>query len=140
MSFSVGLAAILAIIDYSIEWKIYPYVFTISKDLSEWIISRPKYGQYSLLLLIILIIVIIFLLIKWSRLYSTYERFKSKFGTLWGNKKRMRCLNCHKLLKYSTLDSSTFFCSDPKCNNKHFLRDETGSPITEREAIEKMKN
>jgi len=135
-----GILIIFGIVDHLINWGISAYIFEIFKDLIRWIISRPNYGIYSLCLLIILIIVIITLLIKWWHFYSTYGRFENKFGVLWDKKKRMHCISCHKLLKYSTQGPSIFFCSDPKCDNKHFLRDEAGNPITEKQAVEKMKN
>lgn len=134
------IAAFFIIVDYFIKWRVSSYIFSVIKDLCGWIISRPNYGSYSLCSLIILIIVIITLLIKWWYLHLTYERFENKLGVLWDKKKRMHCINCHKLLKYSTQDSLTFFCSDPKCDNKHCLKDETGNSITEKQAIEKMEN
>lgn len=131
-----GILIILGIVDYWIERKISTYILEFLKNLNEWIAS---FSNYLLCLLIISAIVNIVLLIKWWRLYSICERFENKFGVLWDKKKRMYCTNCRKLLKNSTKDFSTFFCSDPKCNNKHFLRDETGNPITKNQAIEKMK-
>lgn len=135
-----GLVLIFEAIDYIIKFRISSYISNVVKDLCKWIISRPNYGLYSLSLLTIFIIVIITLFIKWYRLYLTHERFEDKFGVFWDKKKRMHCIDCHKLLKNATKDPSTFFCSDPKCDNKHFLRDRIGNPITEREAIEKMEN
>ena len=82
------IAALLVIVDYFIKWRISSYIFSVIKDLCEWIISRPNYRLYSLCSLIILIIVIIILLIKWWHLHSTYERFENKFGVLWDKKKR----------------------------------------------------
>ena len=65
-----------------------------------------------------------------------------KYHVFWDNNFNMRCLNCGKPLKYSSSDSdpSVFFCSDPKCNSKHILKDELGKKITEKDAIRQLKS
>lgn len=66
--------------------------------------------------------------------------YREKFHVYWDKNNKMRCLNCGKPLKASSdPDPSIFFCSDPRCNSKHILKDERGKKITEQEAIDYMK-
>ena len=67
------------------------------------------------------------------------EKFQEKFGVVWDENLNVRCLNCHKPLKYSSKDPSIFWCSDPNCNSKHILRDVDGNKMTLKEATMKMK-
>ena len=53
------------------------------------------------------------------------------FGALWDENHNPRCLSCKKPLKNSSVvDPATFYCSDPKCNSKHVLKDPKGFKIT----------
>jgi hypothetical protein len=70
--------------------------------------------------------------LKRQALYSAY-------GVFWDTELNMHCLSCMKPLKHSTFGSSIFFCSDPKCNSKHVLKDDLGNDITKQEAINRMK-
>jgi len=67
--------------------------------------------------------------------------YREEFHVYWDKNNKMRCLNCGKPLKYSSSDSdpSIFFCSDPRCNSKHILKDKYGKKISEQEAIDLMK-
>lgn len=67
--------------------------------------------------------------------------YREEFHVYWDKNNKMRCLNCGKPLKYSSSDSdpSMFYCSDPRCNSKHILKDKHGKRITEQEAIDRMK-
>jgi len=67
--------------------------------------------------------------------------YREEFHVYWDKNNKMRCLNCGKPLKYSSSDSdpSMFYCSDPRCNSKHILKDKHGKKITEQEAIDLMK-
>ena len=51
-------------------------------------------------------------------------------GVLWDAELNMRCLSCRNLLKNSSFGPSTFFCSDPRCNSKHILKDNDGNELT----------
>ena len=63
----------------------------------------------------------------------------SAYGAFWDSKGNMYCLSCMKPLKNSTISPSIFFCSDPNCNSKHPLKDDSGKDITKQEAIKLMK-
>ena len=67
--------------------------------------------------------------------------YHEEFHVYWDKDHKMRCLNCGKPLKYSSsdIDPSVFFCSDPRCNSKHILKDKKGNKINEQQAIELMK-
>jgi len=67
--------------------------------------------------------------------------YREEFHVYWDKNNKMRCLNCGKPLKYSSSDSdpSMFYCSDPRCNSKHILKDKHGKKITEQEAIDLIK-
>jgi len=67
------------------------------------------------------------------------EGFQEKFGVLWDENFNMRCLNCKKPLKHSSTEPSVFWCSDPKCNSKHVLKDAEGNKITLLKAITVLK-
>ena len=62
------------------------------------------------------------------------QGFQQKFGVLWDENYNMRCLNCCKLLKHHSKDSSAYWCSGPGCNAKHVLRDADGNRTTFEEA------
>jgi hypothetical protein len=67
--------------------------------------------------------------------------YREEFHVLWDTNSKMRCLNCGKLLKYSSSDTdpSVFFCCDPRCNSKHLLKDTNGNKISEQEALDRMR-
>jgi len=44
-----------------------------------------------------------------------------------------------KPLKNSSHSPSWYYCSDPKCNSKHILKDNNGKEITKQEAINLLK-
>ena len=70
---------------------------------------------------------------------SSIPNLYAEYGVFWDDKFNMRCLSCMKPLKNSSLGPSIFFCSDPKCNSKHILKDNLGNAITKQEAINKIK-
>jgi hypothetical protein len=61
------------------------------------------------------------------------------FGVFWDGDYNMRCLSCRKPLKNSSIGPSVFFCSDPKCNSKHILKDARGTKITREDAVNRLK-
>jgi len=67
--------------------------------------------------------------------------YREEFHVYWDKNNTMRCLNCGKPLKSSSSDSdpSKFFCSDPRCDSKHILKDKRGNKISEQGAIDLMK-
>lgn len=77
-----------------------------------------------------------------SRLQSIVDpatsSFISKFGVYWDSGHNMYCLSCMKPLKNSSIGYSYFFCSDPKCNSKHILKDNNGDLISKQQAIDLM--
>lgn len=70
---------------------------------------------------------------------DTHDNLYSAYGVFWDTKFNMHCLSCTKPLKNSTLGPSVFFCSDPKCNSKHILKDDLGNEITRQEAINRIR-
>jgi hypothetical protein len=103
------------------------------------LIGDPPFAKYVVALLSILLGTSILFLIKWLRFYLRYGRFRFAFGVFWDKDFRMHCLNCHRLIKYSSTDPSIVNCSARKCDNKHVLRDKSGQKITEQQAIELIK-
>jgi hypothetical protein len=92
-------------------------------------------------ILAFLILVCIYYIKKTSVPLSTPDpEYREEFHVLWDKNYRMRCLNCGKPLKYSSSDTdpSVFFCSDPRCNSKHILKDKNGNKMSEQEAIDRM--
>ena len=69
-------------------------------------------------------------------------KYREEFHVYWDENNKMRCLNCGKPLKYSSsdIDPSAFFCSDPRCNSNHILKDKNGNKTTEQKAIEFMES
>ena len=67
--------------------------------------------------------------------------YRELFHVYWDRNNKMRCLNCGKPLKYSSSESdpSIFFCSDPRCDSKHVLKDTSGNKISEQGAIDLME-
>jgi len=65
---------------------------------------------------------------------------REEFHVLWDKNNKMRCLNCGKPLKYSSSDTdpSVFYCSDPRCDSRHILKDKHGNKMSEQEAIDRM--
>ena len=107
--------------------------------LSKTLVYSPTYVQYSPVLLSTLLGLTILFGINWWRTYSRHERLYQAYGVLWDKEFKMHCLNCHKYIKYGSHDPSIVHCSDPKCDNKHTLRDIQGQKITEQQAIELIK-
>ena len=67
--------------------------------------------------------------------------YREEFHVYWDKNNKMRCLNCGKPLKPSSDDEpSKFFCSDPRCDSKHILKNKNGKKITEQQAIDLMNN
>jgi len=103
------------------------------------LLSTPLWATASLLVLLAL--VYIYLRKKTSIPLSTLDpEWREEFHVFWDKNNKMRCLNCGKPLKYSSSDSdpSIFYCSDPRCNSKHILKDRQGRKMTEQEAINQM--
>jgi len=96
--------------------------------------SDPRYVKYSLIGLATLSGITILCLTYAWRMYRIYGRYQESFGVLWDKNFNMRCMSCKKPLKESSDRPEIFFCS--KCNNKHVLRDDTGSFLIKKQAIE----
>ena len=91
---------------------------------------------------LLLLLYIYYIKMKTSVPLSTPDpEYREEFHVFWDKNYKMRCLNCGKPLKYSSSDSdpSIFFCSDPRCNSKHVLKDKHGNKMSEQEAIIRMK-
>lgn len=71
---------------------------------------------------------------------SQVVNFRSEFGAFWDTELNMYCLSCGKPLKNSSLGPSIFFCSDPRCNSKHILKDDIGKELTRQEAMNILKS
>ena len=111
-------------------------------DILKAIMILPKPLWATIILLILSILAYIFLRKRTSIPLSTPNpEYREEFHVYWDIDNKMRCLNCGKPLKYSSsdIDPSVFFCSDPRCNSKHILKDKQGKKITEQQAIELMK-
>lgn len=93
-------------------------------------------------ILVLLLLVCIYYIKKASVPLSIPDPdYWEEFHVFWDKNYKMRCLNCGKPLKYSSSDTdpSIFFCSDPRCNSKHVLKDKHGNKMTEQEAIERTE-
>ena len=93
-------------------------------------------------ILALLLLVCIYYIKKTSVPLSTPDpEYYEEFHVFWDKNYKMRCLNCGKPLKYSSSDTdpSIFFCSDPRCNSKHVLKDKHGNKMSEQEAIERTE-
>jgi hypothetical protein len=93
-------------------------------------------------IVVLLLLMCIYHLRKFSAPLSTPDPdYREEFHVFWDKNYKMRCLNCGKPLKYSSSDTdpSVFFCSDPRCNSKHVLKDKNGYKMSEKEAIDLMK-
>jgi hypothetical protein len=91
--------------------------------------------------LALFVLVYIYLKNKTSIPLSTPDpEYREEFHVYWDKNNKMRCLNCGKPLKYSSSDSdpSIFYCSDPRCDSKHILKDKRGKKLSEQEAIDLM--
>ena len=111
-------------------------------DILKAIMILPTPLWATIILLILSILAYIFLRKRTSIPLSTPNpEYREEFHVYWDTDNKMRCLNCGKPLKYSSsdIDPSVFFCSDPRCNSKHILKDKQGKKITEQQAIELMK-
>lgn len=105
-------------------------------EIRNLLIQHP---DIFLALLAIMIFIIILLLFAYIRIHRQYARFHESYGVLWDNNFNARCLSCKKPLKYSSTDVHILYCSDPKCNSKHILRDSTGNPLSRQEAIDSIR-
>lgn len=108
-------------------------------SLEKEVVENSNYIKWSPKLIVLLTFLLFFLLTLSTRLYFKYGRFQENYGVLWDKQFKTRWTNCRKRLKYSTHSKSVLYCSDPKCNNKHTLRDLEGNEITIKQAIELMK-
>ena len=124
-----------------IEWmvkNILPWLLPILVGLSTVFISIKnelvKHPYILLVSLAIMTATTALFVMLWIRLRWRYAWFHEGCGVLWDRNYRMRCMNCKKPLKHSSDEPSKFYCSDPKCNNKHVLRDDKGNKITEQHA------
>lgn len=104
-----------------IEWlvkKILPWLLSILAGLSTVFLSiKNKLVEHPNVLLVSLAITTattVLFLILWIRIYWQYKRFKLAFGISWDKNYNMRCTNCKKPLKNSTLSPSIFYCPDKK--------------------------
>ena len=96
-------------------------------------------------LFVILILVLGFLITLTIFSIFNYHNIKKKnkivlfkkFGVFWDLVYEMRCLKCQNFLKNATANGNTFFCI--QCNEKYFLRDDNGIPLTKNEAVIKIK-
>lgn len=62
-------------------------------------------------------------------------------GVYWDADYNMYCLSCMKPLKNSSdINSSLFYCCDPKCNSKYILKNDTGNELTIQDAIHHIEN
>jgi len=70
---------------------------------------------------------------------NVQEELYEAFGVYWNNQYKLRCLKCKWPLKCASKgqDPSLFWCSN--CNTKFALRDPNGNPLTEANAIERLK-
>jgi len=120
-------------------------IWVFSKNL--WVLLKttmllPTPLWVTTIFLALFVLVYIYLKNKTSIPLSTPDPdYREEFHVYWDKNFKMRCLNCGKPLKYSSSDSdpSMFFCSDPRCNSKHILKDKQGKKLTEQGAIDLMK-
>ena len=91
----------------------------VSRTGSDWL----KVGDFSV-----------------TREAQAKEDLQEEFGVYWNKQLKKRCLACKSPLKNSSpqFGPHIFFCS--KCNEKHVLKDLNGNPLTEHEALEKLKS
>lgn len=103
-------------------------------SISILTIPTPLWATIALVLLLVL-----YVQLKGKKSQSSMIPLFSACGAFWDSKFNMYCLSCMKSLKNSTISTSIFFCSDPKCNSKHPLKDDSGRDITKQEAIDIIK-
>lgn len=96
------------------------------------------YPYLMLLLLVALASATTLCLVILFRTYLRYMMYREAFGVFWDKRLNARCLSCRKPLKYSSTDAHILYCSDPKCNSKHTLRDSAGNPLSRQDAIDRM--
>ena len=118
-----------------------------------WAFSKSLWIQFKTIMLlptplwvVALLSLLVLILICYMRksiapLSSPDPEHREEFHVLWDNNDKMRCLNCGKPLKYSSSDTdpSVFFCSNPRCDSKHILKDKHGNRMSEQEAIDRMR-
>jgi len=70
---------------------------------------------------------------------NVQEELHEVFGVYWNSQYKLRCLRCKWPLKCASKghDPSIFWCSN--CNTKFALRDPSGNPLTEADAISRLK-
>jgi hypothetical protein len=90
--------------------------------------------------IVLVLLVVVYVRLKRKNIHSSIITLYQAYGAFWDSKLNMYCLSCMKPLKNSTLGPSIFFCSDPKCNSKHPLKDDFGKDITKQEAINIIKS
>lgn len=119
-------------------WVFSKKLWNILKDVM--ILPTPLWVTITLLLLSLLAYIL--LRKRTSIPLSTPDpEYREEFHVYWDKDNKMRCLNCGRPLKPgSDDDPSKFFCSDPRCDSKHILKDKQGKKITEHQAIDLMKN
>ena len=68
------------------------------------------------------------------------EDLYEAYGVYWNRDLKKRCLKCKSPLKYASdiKSPSLFYCS--QCNCKHVLKDTEGNLVTEKQAMEQLKN
>ena len=120
-------------------------IWVFSKRL--WNVIKPNMiipTPLWLTIIIILSVLIVYVSLKkiYPPLSTPDPKYREEFHVYWDENNKMRCLNCGKPLKYSSSDTdpSIFFCSDPRCNSKHILKDKKGRKITEQQAIEYIES
>lgn len=119
-------------------WVFSKNLWNILKDFM--ILPTPLWVTIAILLLSILIHILIRK--KTSTALSTPDpEYREEFHIYWDKDNKMRCLNCGKPLKPGSDDEpSKFFCSDPRCDSKHILKNNHGKKITEQKAIDLMNS
>ena len=133
-----------------IEWlvkKILPLLLGILAGLSTFFLSIKnelvKHPNVLLVSLAIMVAITVLFFILWIRICWRYAWFKEAFGVYWDKNYNMRCINCRKPLKHSSLDTdpSIFYCPDKKnCKDaRYVLKDTNGTKITQQIAIDRLK-
>jgi predicted RNA-binding Zn-ribbon protein involved in translation (DUF1610 family) len=120
-------------------------IWIFSKKL--WILLKatmvlPTPLWVTTIFLALFVLVYIYLRSKISIPLSTPDpEYREEFHVYWDKNFKMRCLNCGKPLKCSSSDSdpSMFYCSDPRCDSRHILKDKQGRKLSEQEAIDLIK-
>lgn len=128
------VALIVVFLVSSIGGLLYLSKTALAFSVSILTIPIPLWATIVLVLLLVL-----YVQLKGKKSQSSRIPISSACGAFWDSKFNMYCLSCMKPLKNSTISTSIFFCSDPKCNSKHPLKDDSGRGITKQEAIDIIK-